>query len=202
MSKEKENVSLSYDKIADWFDTHCSRDMFEKPWIDKALRYLKPGDTILDVGCGMGEPFARYFIEQGYKVPGFDGSRELIQLAQSRLGDKGTFFKADMREVSLNQQFNMVIAWDSFFHLSPTDQRKIFPVFAHHLQSNGILLFTSGSKAGEVWGDNGGEELYHASLSPEEYKESLAAHGFQVLDYTLDDPIYFHTIWLARYKPL
>lgn len=48
--------------------------------------------------------------------------------------------------------------------------RSGYDIFIQHLNDGGILMFTTGSEAGEIWSDNGGENLYHASLSPDEYK--------------------------------
>ncbi|STX53988.1 methyltransferase [Legionella geestiana] len=39
----------------------------------------------------------------------------------------------------------------------------------------------SGPEYGEVWSDNGGHELYHASLSTEEYQQLLIDNHFKVL---------------------
>lgn len=62
----------------------------------------------------------------------------------------------------------------------------MFQIFVKHINTGGILLFTSGSKAGEVRSDNGGEILYHASLVPQEYKDLLAKHGFALLEYKIN----------------
>lgn len=39
---------------------------------------------------------------------------------------------ADMRTLTLGCQFDAIIAWNSFFHLKPTDQRLMFPIFRRH----------------------------------------------------------------------
>ena len=39
---------------------------------------------------------------------------------------------ADMRRLALGRRFAGLIAWDSFFHLRPQDQRAMFPIFAAH----------------------------------------------------------------------
>ncbi len=44
-------------------------------------------------------------------------------------------------------------------------QRNIFKIFEKHIEPNGILVLTSGPEELEAWSDNGGEMLYHASLS-------------------------------------
>ena len=70
-----------------------------------------------------------------------------------------------------------------------------------HLNDGGILMFTTGSEAGEIWSDNGGENLYHASLSPDEYKQLLKEHVFELIDYKINDKdCNDHTVWFARYK--
>jgi hypothetical protein len=108
---------------------------------------------------------------------------------------------ADMRGLNLGQRFDGIIAWDSFFHLSPDAQRGMFAVFAAHATPGAALMFTSGPAAGEAWGAVGGEPVYHASLDPEEYRELLVGAGFDVLDYRPDDPeCDRHTVWLARFR--
>lgn len=196
----KKNAYLSYEKIATWFDAHRSRDLFEKAWLDKALSLLPNAPTILDLGCGMGEPIIPYLLEKGSVVTGVDGSAKLVSLAKSRLPGV-EFILCDMRDLDLKKQYDMVLAWHSFFHLSQDDQQKMFTVSASHLKLGGVLLFTSGEEEGEIWGENGGEQLYHASFSPEDYKELLTNHGFDVIDHKIDDPDCGDaTVWLAQLK--
>jgi len=198
-NKNKDNVYKSYDKIFNWYDEHRSRDLFEKPYLDLAISYLKPKAKILDLGCGMGEPIVKYFINKGCQLTGIDGSLKLIDLAKARF-PKSRFMVQDMREVNLKEKFDLVIAWNSFFHLSKDDQRLMFKIFEEHLNSGGILMFTSGPSEGEVWSDNGGEVLYHASLDPEEYKKLLAEHHFEVIKYKLnDEECGGACVWVARY---
>ena len=196
---EKHHVYKSYEKIANGFDEHRSRDLFEKSYLDKVISYLKPKAEILDLGCGMGEPIAKYFIEQGFKVTGIDGSKNLIDLAKKQLPE-GDFSVGDMRKASYNKKFDAIIAWNSFFHLPKPDQRRMFKIFEEHSKPNAILLFTSGIDNGEVWSNNGGENLYHASLSPTEYNTLLSQHNYQLLIHTVEDKDCGDaTIWMAQY---
>jgi hypothetical protein len=104
-----------------------------------------------------------------------------------------------MRTLSLDERFGGLMAWDSFFHLTPDDQRAMFPVFAAHAAPGAALMFTSGPKFGEAIGSFHGDALYHASLDAEEYTALLATHGFRVLDHVAEDPACGgHTIWLAK----
>ena len=154
--------------------------------------------AILDIGCGSGEPIARYLIESGRQLTGVDSSPAMIDLCQSRFPNE-TWVVADMRTLSLGRTFSGILAWDSFFHLRPDDQRRMFPIFRDHAAANAPLMFTSGPQAGMAMGTFHGEPLYHASLAPEEYCALLAEHDFEVMSYVAEDPTCGrHTIWLAR----
>ncbi|MDF1757528.1 MAG: class I SAM-dependent methyltransferase [Legionellaceae bacterium] len=198
--KKSRTVIETYKKMYEWYDEHRSRDLFEKYWLDKALFFSNSNSKILDLGCGMGEPIAKYFLDHGYELTGVDSNENLLSLAASRL-PKGEFLVADMRSLSLDKKFDLIIAWNSFFHLTQDEQRKMFVIFANHLNSGGVLLFTSGPEEGEIWSNNGGEDLYHASKSPEEYKQILKQHQFELLEYKIEDPdCNGHTVWLVKAK--
>jgi 2-polyprenyl-3-methyl-5-hydroxy-6-metoxy-1,4-benzoquinol methylase len=195
----KDKVYQSYDKMFKWFDEARSRELFEKPYLDLAVSYLKPKAKILDLGCGMGEPIGKYFIDQGFDLTGIDGSVELINLAKSRFPE-AKFMVQDMREINLNEKFDLVIAWHSLFHLSQDEQKSMFQIFESLINREGILLFTTGHENGEVWSDNGGERLYHASLDPEEYKKLLTEYHFEIIKYKLnDEKCGGACVWVARY---
>lgn len=137
-------------------------------------------------------------IRSGYRVTGVDSSGPLLEIAGRRFPD-GEWIEADMREMALGRQFDGVLAWDSFFHLSPEDQTGMFPVFREHVRPGGALLFTSGPRHGSVLGDFEGEPLYHGSLDPVEYQALLAENGFWVVAHAVEDPACGgHTIWLAQ----
>ncbi len=166
-------------------------------WLDRFLRHVRPGGTVLDVGCGMGEPLARYVIERGFDVVGVDASPSMIERCRARF-PTSEWIVADMREFESGQRFDGLLAWDSLFHLSMDDQRGMFPRFASLARGGAPLMFTSGPEEGEAVGSYCEEPLYHASLGPEEYERLLAANGFGVGAHVAEDPdCGAHTIWLA-----
>jgi hypothetical protein len=106
-----------------------------------------------------------------------------------------------MRTLSLARRFDGILAWDSFFHLCPDDQRRMFPIFRHHAAARAALMFTSGPAHGEAIGSYKGEPLYHASLDAAEYRALLSANGFEVMAHMVEDPnCGHHTIWLAKLR--
>ena len=76
----------------------------------------------------------------------------------------------DMRTLSLSRRFEGILAWDSFFHLSPEDQRPMFSIFRTHAASKAALIFTSGPSHGEAIGTYQDEPSYQGSLDEAEYR--------------------------------
>jgi ubiquinone/menaquinone biosynthesis C-methylase UbiE len=196
-----DEVTAAYNKIAGWFDRTRTRALVELPYLDYLTGRLKEGASILDLGCGTGEPMLRYLVARHYEVLGVDASVAMIDIARARF-PATRFEVGDMRALNLGRSFDAVIAWHSLFHLAPGDQRAMFQTFARLLEPGGVLMFTSGSDAGEVWSENGGESLYHASLAPAEYRSLLEAHGLRVLQHVVDDAACGGaTVWIAAIAP-
>lgn len=170
----------------------------ERAWVERFGALLGPGATVLDIGCGSGQPIAACLAQRGHRVTGIDSSPEMITLFQASLPGEATEV-ADMRSLSLGRRFGGLIAWDSLFHLAPDEQRLMFAVFRDHALPGAPLLFTSGPAFGEATGTFQGEPLYHASLSPGEYRLLLGRNGFDAVAHVAQDPdCGGHTVWLAR----
>ncbi|MHB0952201.1 MAG: class I SAM-dependent DNA methyltransferase [Allorhizobium sp.] len=197
MSEAEQVVGL-YERHARAFDDIRSKHLFEKPWLDRFAANLSKGACVLDIGCGSGEPMAADLLARGLLVTGVDSSETLIGLCHERF-PSGDWRVADMRSLALGRTFDALLAWHSFFHLTPDEQRAMFPVFAAHSVEGATLMFTSGPQEGVAIGTFEGEPLYHASLGPEEYRRLLRENGFAVVDHVTDDPdCGGATIWLAR----
>ncbi len=180
----------------------------ERGYLDEVLARLDPKKRhILDLGCGAGEPIARYLIDAGCRVTGVDASAPMIALAAERFPQMA-WIVADMRALALQARFGAIIAWDSFFHLRAADPRRrtmfhqkgFVDTFAITSRRAAFLLFTSGPAHGEaIERKMYGQRLYHASLDAEEYRELIAAHGFELLRHMVEDPqCGWHTVWLAQ----
>jgi len=186
-----------YEENAEAWDRQRGRDLHEKAWLDRFVARLPAGGSILDLGCGMGEPVTRYLIERGFAVTGVDSAPSLIAMCKARF-PAHEWIAADMRMLDLRRRFDGLIAWHSLFHLTPNDQRPMFARFAAHVKHGGPLMFTSGPGEGEAIGAWQNEPLYHGSLAPEEYRVRLAENGFARIRHKARDPdCGSATIWLA-----
>lgn len=172
----------------------------EQAWLDRFCALLAPRATVLDIGCGSGVPIAHTLIDRGFDVTGVDASPTMLALFRANLPAAPAHL-ADMRRLSLGRRFAGLLAWDSFFHLPPADQRGMFARFAAHAAPGAALMFTSGTSEGSAIGTLEGEPLYHGSLSSDEYRNLLAAAAFDVIDHVAEDPSCGgRTVWLARQR--
>ncbi len=193
-----ERIIGLYEENAAVWDVLRGRVLGDREWFDRFTELLPRGGSVLDLGCGSGEPIAHHLIEAGYRLTGIDSSPSLIALCKQRFPEQ-QWIVADMRTLDLGRRFDGILAWYSFFHLHFDDQRAMFPRFAAHAAPGATLMFTSGPQHGEAIGEWQGEPLYHASLAPEEYRTLLEANGFEVLSFKAGMPAAEGpSVWLAR----
>jgi len=202
MSIESDNIVPLYERHADaWVQARLLEStLYEKPWLDRFCALLPSAGSVLDCGCGAGEPIARYLHKCGCAVMGIDSSLAMVRMFQARLPGQRAVV-ADMRTLCLPETFHGILAWDSFFHLDHSSQRKMFSTFRNHAAPRAALMFTSGPSHGAIVGRLEGEPLYHASLDAIEYRQLLEEHGFAVVDHRPEDQSCFgRTVWLAHLR--
>ncbi|AQR75443.1 class I SAM-dependent methyltransferase [Sphingomonas sp. LM7] len=193
-----DRIAEHYERHAHAFDASRRKDLVEKGWLDRFLLGVPKGGQVLDLGCGAGEPIARYLIDRNRELTGIDASERMITLARTRFG-RHRWICADMRGVEVEGPFHGVIAWDSIFHLRPEEQAEMVVKVARLLAPDGAFLFNTGAARDETMGCQFGEELYHASLAPAEYRALFAEHGLiEVAFVPNDEATGGRAIWLAR----
>jgi SAM-dependent methyltransferase len=80
---------------------------------------LKPGASVLDLGCGGGDQ-AKVFARRGYHVVGIDMVKSLIDFATESFrkeGLKGEFHHGDMRDITYQNQFDLCVILSGTFGL-------------------------------------------------------------------------------------
>ncbi|OCX66197.1 hypothetical protein BFP70_07945 [Thioclava sp. SK-1] len=192
------DISTTYARVATQWHAQRNRSLFERPWLQRLVTGLGPGASVLDLGCGSGEPIGKWLIEQGFALTGVDIAAPMLDLAR-RAVPQGIWVQADMQRLDLGQRYDAIVAFNSFFHLSPKAQRQMFPIFARHLRPGGRLMFTCGPEAGEAMGAVAGQPVYHSSLSPAEYALLMEENGLLPLRFVAQDPdCRGHSLWLAQ----
>jgi len=132
------NLRDTYNKIAaDWHKEHQGDDW----WIegtDKFISFLKPGNLVLDVGCGGGTK-SKYLIERGLKVVGLDFSDRLIRIARREV-PQAEFRVMDMYDAgNLDQEFEGIFAQASLLHIPKKDMPNVLHTLVSKLKHNGLL---------------------------------------------------------------
>lgn len=198
MTANPEDTRDIYDSVAETYDAARSRALFEARWLARLTACLPTGGHVLDLGCGAGDPIARWFLAEGFTVTGVDFAQAMLDIARARL-PKGDWRQGDMRTLDLPERFDGLIAWNSFFHLTRDEQRACLPRMAAHLKPGGSMLVTVGWGDGDTTGTVADKAVFHASLSPAEYVTILQDNGMRLTGFLAEDPeCASHTVLMAR----
>ncbi len=176
-----------YDQIAaEW---HAAPRAFtSKRYVDLLVEGLGPGARVLDVGCGTGEPVARYLVGRGFRVVGVDESEGMLDIAR-RAVPEADFVRADMCEMELEGRFAAVLAWDSLFHVERARHAAVFARLAALLEEGGRLLLSAGGTGDEGFtSEMHGRTFFYSAHEPAEAVRLLTSAGFRVELCEVDDP--------------
>lgn len=142
--------------------------------------------SLLDLGCGAGEPCARWFIERGWTVTGVDFSQRMLALASKHVPAMEAVH-ADMRQLEFPpERFDAITASYSLFHVPSDEHAALFAKCRRWLCPQGKMLFTyatkdyTGSDEFDGWKEFMGKKLYYSHKRPETLLATLAQAGFSV----------------------
>ncbi len=198
MSDPYDETRKLYRDVASVYDTQRDKSLFERKWLDKVLQRCPPAPRILYLGCGSGEPVARYLIDQGARITGVDFSPEMLAISRFRF-PAHTWIAADVRDYTPPDPFDAVVMWSVLFHLTQDDQRLVIPKLAKMVKNGQPVLLQTGIQAGESFGTVLGRRVYHATLDTVEYRDLLIQSGLSDIDYVPEDPeAGGFTLWLAN----
>ena len=100
---------------------------------------LRPGMTLLDIGCGWGGLAAYAAKNYGVSVHGVTISAEQKKMAQERCKDLDVqILLQDYRD--LNSQYDRIVSVGMFEHVGPKNYQTYFNVVARNLKPDGLFL--------------------------------------------------------------
>ena len=208
------SISYHYDLSNDFYQLWLDRDMayscayFEtgEESLDEAQQAkfrllcrklrLKPGEYLLDVGCGWGG-LARFAAREfGVKVFGITLSKEQLALARERVKAEGLQDKVDLqlldyRDLPQDGRFDKIVSVGMFEHVGHANLREYCEILFKAVREGGLVMnhgitakHTDGRPVGRGAGDfieryvfpNG--ELPHLSMITAEISEA----GLEVVD--------------------
>jgi cyclopropane fatty-acyl-phospholipid synthase-like methyltransferase len=103
------------------------------------LKHVPLGGHILDAGCGSGRD-VKYFLEQGYRVTAFDGSKEMVSSASNLTGLQVQHQQFD--EVYCQQVFDGIWACASVLHVTKKEMAEVVNKLRHALKDQGVLYLS------------------------------------------------------------
>lgn len=175
-------------------------DFPARDWVLRMVRDLRNGARILDLGCGGGEPIARFLIDRGFHLTGVDIAGSAILVAETRF-PRERWIKADMRTVALEGAFDGVIAWNALTWLSHADQALMATRAADWLAPGGMLLFNAEPDRDPTRDDYRSGTPYRADLEAANTTAEIAARGLTLVAHAAQDAKCGGAgVWLAR-KP-
>ena len=141
-------LGKKYDKIAKWWHDRHFESEYGINQCKRALGFSSKTGVALDVGCGAGGRFVRILQENRFSVVGIDVSEEMIKLARVNHPDE-QFYVQDICTWETDQRFELIVAWDSIFHLPLSMQKPVVTKLCNLLSDGGTLIYTFGDAIGE-----------------------------------------------------
>jgi SAM-dependent methyltransferase len=135
----------AYEAIAPVYDDFTAHHDYEL-WLGNLLpkargRGLR-GRRLLDVGCGTGKSFLP-MLERGWEVTACDISPAMLELARAKAGDAVQLSVADMRELPVYGEFDLVWCLDDAVNylLSGEELGRALSGMRANLAPGGLLMF-------------------------------------------------------------
>ncbi len=169
-----EQVAASYDRIADrWLDVST----YGFAQVERAVAFVKRKGAALDVGCGTGRLMG-LLGEHGFRTDGLDVSPAMVALARQR-HPGARLFHADVCRWELPRSYDLIVAWDSVWHVPLARQEAVLTKLCRGLSAGGVLVFTTGGTDGpsEKLDTCMGPTMYHATLGVPRTLHVLAEAG-------------------------
>ena len=106
---------------------------------DEFLSYVKPGGTILDLGCGSGRD-SKYFMDKGYEVIAVDGSEELCGIAAELIGQD--VYCSTFEDLNIDCELDGIWACSSLLHLERDAIHDVVAKLTKQLVDNGVFYMS------------------------------------------------------------
>ncbi len=138
-------AEIAYQAIAPVYDDFTAHHDYEL-WLGQLLPKLEArgldGRRLLDVGCGTGKSFIP-MLERGWEVTACDISASMVELARAKVGERATLSVADMRELPVYGEFDLVLCLDDAVNylFDVEELERAMTGMRRNLAPTGLLMF-------------------------------------------------------------
>ncbi len=171
-----EDTGRQYDRIAEWWDCQQDGSTTGLAYVRRTILFAANRGKALDVGCGSGGRIIDTLTDASLQVVGLDVSETMLRLARKR-HPGAQFIHADICTWQPPETYDVVIAWDSTFHVPKTEQGHVVAKLCDAVAPGGAILFTAGGIDGEITGAMNGQKFYYSSLSDAAYLHIINDRG-------------------------
>jgi len=194
------HIASHYDAIAElWNDEHKDSS-YGTEALMKAIAMCGSEEKrriALDIGCGAGGRMVRLLESHAFQVTGLDCSEKMLAIAHLQ-HPAGTWIHGDIINWKTSERFDLILAWDSIFHVPLDLQEHVLHSMCSMLKKDGILLYSFGDEIGEHVSDWHDRSFYYSSLGIEKNIEILSKNECRIRHLELDQFPLKHCIIIAK----
>lgn len=192
-------VADSYDRIATrWTGSDFDRSNGIQQ-LKRAIEFTAQPGAALDVGCGSSGRFFDLLHAQGFSVEGLDISSEMLRLARET-HPQVTFHHANICDWVASRPYDLIIAWDSIWHVPLPQQKSVLLKLCSALAPGGVIIFTAGGVEipDERRDAHMGVPMYTATLGVSRLCGLLTEGGCRLRHFEYDQYPQAHVYFIAQ----
>jgi ubiquinone/menaquinone biosynthesis C-methylase UbiE len=180
-------VEQGYDRVAaDYARLEGAQKWPRTRWLRGLLDRLEPGSSILDLGCGSGDP-ADIEIAKEHRITGVDISQAQIDLAHRNVPG-GRFLHGDLGSVEFPpSSFDAVVSFYTLEHLPRREHAAILRRICRWLKPGGWLLLST--EAADIEGITAewlGVPMFMSSFDADTVRRLVGEAGFEVVETAIE----------------
>ncbi|MEL6143711.1 MAG: class I SAM-dependent methyltransferase [Bacteroidota bacterium] len=156
-------IGEAYSRMAQHWLTDTNSSSYGLKLVDRAISYCENRQTALDVGCGSGGRIINELLAHQFLIQGVDVAAKMISLAREQ-HPSVVFHCADIVKWQIPGKYDLIIAWDSLFHLPIDAHESVLYKLCSHLVDGGIMLYTFGEGYGIRKGSFAGETFTYSTI--------------------------------------
>lgn len=185
-------VALGYDKVAGNYGTWTLRHerADRQKYTDLLLKHLTAGSSLLELGCGPGDPTTR-LLSGHYNVTANDISASCLDLARKN-APNAKFVLGDMTELEFPQSsFDGVVAYYAFHHIPRERYAPLMNRISGWLRPGGYFMaaFYPYDVAEVVTENWHGAPMYWSSFDGDQTLGLIKAAGLEIAEQSRESAI-------------